>query len=425
MLGLRDLWLGAAAVVITIALTWAAATISPFAALAVAIGLVLFIALGTDRAGVLCLLAAFATAPMSRGLDRFTGGVGTPTDLFLVLAWMLLLPGLAPRQLRLPLPWTVGLVTLFGFALLGSAASSTAGPSLYSLLQWIFFLGALPVLIAWWHPGSTRIAQLLSAYVAGHMVSTFSALAEGKDPVTQRYDGLTIHPNGFGLAGLVSLAALFYLFHHHRDTGIRFLLGCAGAMSLLSIWLSGSRAALAVAIALVILIPLVERSALSSVGVFLVGGFVVGASPLILKLSGDSSALGRLTGSGTAVEADNERESAFHTGLHQFLDRPLTGSGLVNVELYHNLFLETAVAAGIVGLLSYAVILGTLAKPLFGTHPDRRLAWLAWAVLGVAAALPGLWDRTLWVPASLAILPALRSELPSPAARKALAQQSG
>ncbi len=411
-LGPRDLLLGAAAVVITVGLTWAAATINPFAALAAAVGLVLFVAVGTDRAGVLCILGAFATAPMSRGLDRLTGGVGTPTDLFLVLAWLLLLPGLAPRKLRMPTPWAIGLVTLFGFALLGSAASSSADASLYSLVQWIFFLGGLPILVAWWNPGSARIAQLLWAYVGGHMVSTLVALGEGKDPVTQRYDGLTIHPNGFGLAGLVCVAALFYLWDHHRERGLRILIGAAGAMSLLSIWLSGSRAALAVAVALVILIPLVERSALSSAGVFRLGGFVVGAAPLILKLSGEASALGRLTGSGTAVEADSERESAFHAGLQQFLDAPLTGSGLVNVELYHNLFLEAAVAAGIVGLLSYAVILGTLARPLFGTHPERRLAWLAWAVLGVAAALPGLWDRTLWVPASLAILPALRSELP-------------
>ncbi|HSX66827.1 hypothetical protein [Nocardioides sp.] len=420
-LGRRDLLLTAVAVLLTAGLTWAAATINPFLALAAAIGLVVFVTLGTDRAGVVCLVVAFATAPMSRGLDGLTGGIGTPTDLFLVLAWLLLLPSLANRRLGLPTAWTLGIVVLFSFALLGSAISSTTVQSLASLAQWMFFLAGLPLLIAWWNPASSRIVALLWAYVGGHMVSTFVGLAEGKDPVTGRYDGLTIHPNGFGLAGLVSLAILFYLYQHHRGQGLRLLMAGAALLSLTSIWFSGSRGALAVAIALVAMLPLVERSTLSSIGVFSLGAVVLASGPVIVSLSGEGSALGRLLGGGSATVADDERESAFSGGIERFLDAPLTGSGLVNVELIHNLYVEVAVAAGVVGLIGYLLVLGTLARPLFGDHPQRRLAWMAWAVVGIAAALPGLWDRTIWVPVSLAILPTL---LPSADPRRETAQES-
>ncbi|MBW8749837.1 MAG: hypothetical protein JF565_00215 [Propionibacteriales bacterium] len=57
----------------------------------VAAGLTGIVVLGAERAAVVTMILAFATAPMYRGLEGLSGGVGTPTDFFLVMSVMLLL----------------------------------------------------------------------------------------------------------------------------------------------------------------------------------------------------------------------------------------------------------------------------------------------------------------------------------------------
>lgn len=406
----RDALLTVAAITITGALVYAAATISPILAVAAALALVVFISLGTDRTGLLCLMGAFATAPMGRGIEGLSGGIGTPTDLLLGAGVLLVLPGVVHRKLGLPPVWVASLVAIATFSLVGSLITETAFLSIFSLVRWMVFLGVLPMVIAWWRPTRPVIVTLFWSYVAGHMASTAYGMGEGAAPVTLRYDGLTIHPNGFGLAGLITIAILFYLWEHHREPVLRMVILGAGLAAAVSIWFSGSRAALAVAVVLCIMLPLVERSALSSFAVAGLGVLGLAALPLAARISGKGSALSRLLGEDdTAEVADDVRSDALQFGIDKFLDSPIFGSGLVEVEVIHNIYVEVAVAAGIVGLIAYLVILFTLARGLFGDHPERRVAWVIWAAIGIAAALPGLWDASIWVPGSLAILPALRA----------------
>jgi O-antigen ligase len=241
------------------------------------------------------------------------------------------------------------------------------------------------------------------------MVSTVYGVAEGAAPVTLRYDGLTIHPNGFGLAGLITIAILFYLYEHHREPVVRAAIFGAGLLAAVSIWLSGSRAALAVAVVICVMLPLVERSALSGVAVASFGVVGLAALPVAARFSGKGSALSRLLGDdSTAAVADDVRSDDLQFGIDIFVQHPVLGSGLVDVEVIHNIYVEVAVATGVFGVVAYAIILFTLGRGLFGDHPERRVAWVVWAGIGIAAALPGLWDASIWVPASLAILPALR-----------------
>ncbi|TCJ30155.1 O-antigen ligase family protein [Nocardioides jejuensis] len=404
----RDGLLTIAAVGLTVVLVYAAATISPVVALGAAIAIVIFVTLGMDRTGLLCMLGAFATAPMGRGIDSLSGHVSTPTDLLLIAGIFLLLPGIVHHKLGLPALWTSCVLLLVCLALVGSLITHTAFMSLFSLVQWIEFFMLLPAVIAWWRPSRQIIVALLWAYVGGHMLSTAYGLMEGAAPVTLRYDGLTIHPNAFGLAGLVTIAICFYLFHHHKEQAVRLAIVGVVFASALSIWLSGSRSALAVALVLAIMLPLVERSALSGFAVAGLGCLGLAALPLAAHASGKGSALNRLLGDGTADVADSVRETALSDGIHRFFQHPILGAGLVDVELVHNVYVEVAIATGIIGLIAYIAVLFTLGRGLFGDHPERRLAWLPWAAIGIAAALPGLWDRSIWVPASLAILPTLK-----------------
>ena len=385
-------------------------TILAIGACVAAAGLTGVIALGPARAGVVVMALAFATAPAYRGIEGLSGGVATPTDIFLVLAILLLLPGLLSTQrLGLPTPFVAGvtLVAVTGFV--ASLLAESPIFSLFPLIQWLFFLAGLPLVIAWWRPGVKTVVLLLWAYVLGHMASTAYALATGP-VVGNRYQGLTHHTNAFGMAGMTAMAILLYLFMHHRGTQARVIILGAGAVSLASVIMSGSRAAVVVAAVLILIIPIVERSALVGFVTSIVGAIGIVAIPLLVQSGHGGSALTRLAGDGTAVVADQARSSGLDYGFARFLDSPIIGSGLANVELVHNVLLEVAVGIGIFGFVGYLMVMYVLCRPLIGNHPYRRLAYLPVAWLGIAPALPGLFDRTMWVAISLSILAVITSD---------------
>jgi hypothetical protein len=373
-------------------------------------GLTGVVALGPARAGLITMSLAFATAPAYRGIEGLSGGVATPTDIFLVLSIMLILPGvLSTRRLGLPTPYVAGLTLVTVTGLVASMFAESPIFSIFPLVQWIFFLAGLPIIIAWWRPGSGTVAFLLWSYVLGHMASTAYALAKGP-VVGNRYQGLTHHTNAFGMAGMTAMAILLYLFAHHQGTKARvFILGC-GAVSLASVVMSGSRAAVVVAAVLVLIIPIVERSALIGFVTSVVAALGIVAIPLLVQSGHGGSALTRLAGDGTAIVADQARSNGYEYGFARFLDSPILGSGLANVELVHDVLLEVAVGIGVFGFAGYVMVMYVLCRPLIGNHPYRRLAYLPVGWLGIAPALPGLFDRTMWVPISLSMLAVIKSD---------------
>ncbi|GAA4105465.1 hypothetical protein [Nocardioides kongjuensis] len=84
----------------------AASARGPIAA-AIGVGLAGFVAalavLGRERMAMLAMIAAFATAPMYKGLAPSENTPVTPTDLVFGLAVVLLLPTIIGRPVRLPL----------------------------------------------------------------------------------------------------------------------------------------------------------------------------------------------------------------------------------------------------------------------------------------------------------------------------------
>lgn len=375
------------------------------AALLVAIVTLLLAVIGRERTATLFMAGAFATAPAYRGL--LPDLPATPTDLLLVLATMLLLPELLSRQARIPAAFLLSLGALLAFGLRGAAVNPSPIESLFLLALWMLCIGIVPIVIAMWQPDSRVVVFLLWSYLAGHMVSTAWAVLEGA-AINNRYDGLTHHANAFGIAGAVCVAIVFYLWTKHRDRWIRVVLAGVVLVSGVSVLMSGSRAATVVVVALVILVPAVERSALLGLVVAAVAGLSLAFLPVFVDASGEGSSLSRLVGDATAQSSDTVREDALEEGKQMFEDAPIMGTGLsLQLGEVHNLYLEVAIAVGILGSVAYFVLLYVLARPLFGRHPDRRLAYFAWVFIIIGPVVPALTDRTMLLPMGLSILPAI------------------
>lgn len=374
-------------------------------AVVVALGCTLLAILGRERTAILAFSLAFATAPMYRGL--LPELPASPTDLLLLVGVLLLLPELLVRQARIPALFLVSLGALFILGLRGALVNEAPIASLALLVQWMIVLAVFPVVVALWRPAPPIVGILLWSYLAGHMVSVLVALAEGP-LVNNRYDGLTHHANAFGTSGAVSVAIVLYLWTKHRTQMARVVLAGILLASGASILMSGSRAATVVVVALVLLVPAVERSVLLVAGVAGAGAVGVSFFPYVVEASAPGSSIRRLVGDGTARASDSVRDDAIEQGWQQFHSSPLFGSGMsIQIAEVHNLYLEVAIAVGIFGLIAYLGLLYVLARPLLSDHPQRRLSYFAWIFAIIGPVVPGLTDRSMLLPMGLAILGAI------------------
>jgi len=392
----------------------AAATLGPIAAILatfVAILVFLLAVLGRERVAILGMMAAYATAPMNRGLSP--GGPSnpiTPTDLLFGLAVMLLLPTLLGRKLRLPLTYVVGITLILVTGTVATAAAAAPLMSALQFAQWLVVILGLLVLFAAWAPNWRMVDLLLWSYVAGQMVSILYAPVGGA--VGNRYQGLSHHPNEFGGAGVMAFAALMYLWRRNDAVWYRVMVALAASACGVSVLISGSRAATAVMAGLILLIPIIERSAVKGFVLAILGALFVFSLPLIIGESGEGSAISRLAGSADALGADRARSEAQDFGIQMFFAHPLIGNGFADALYVHNVVLGVATSVGIFGLIGYLLVLFTLARPVLGNHPNRRLCYVVAAFVAITPTFPGLEDRTLWAPMAPAILLAIQSRLP-------------
>jgi hypothetical protein len=328
---------------------------------------------------------------------------------------LLLLPDLLARKSRVPAGYLLALGLIAVTGLLGSIINPAPVPSIVYVVQWLLLIGVLPIALAMWYPPRAVIDGLLWCYLAGHMVSLAVGLVKGAVGANGRYDGLAHHPNDFGVAGAVSIAIVLYLLPDVRSPRTKALLLGIAAASVVSVILSGSRGATLAVAAVIVLVPLVERSGLWAFLGLAAAALALVMSPYLLHIGGHGSALSRLAGDSTAAYSDNLRQAALNDGWHRFLHDPYVGSGLdETVGTYHNVFLEVAVAVGIFGLLAYLVIFYLLIRPLLTDHPLRRLSYLPWLFVVAGITLPGIVDRTLVVPMALAVMAVVVRTTPVP-----------
>lgn len=398
-----------AAMVLVALLLTALGTTGPVGAVAAFVMAALITALaaiGRERMAIVALAGAFGTAPMYRGLPGIAN-VATPTDLLMLLGMFLLIPEVLSRQARVPGVYVAALGALAGIGLIASTMNPSPVGSVVFLMQWLLCLGVLPAVLVMWQPSGRVVDGLLGCFLAGQMLSILFALARGA-AANGRYQGLSHHPNDFGLAGATCVAILLFLIPRHRTASARVLFAGLMVASLFSLVISGSRGATVATAAVIVLVPLVERS---SVWTFLgVAGGALGLAvlPYLLEIGGQGGSLARLAGDPTAAVSDSVREEALAEGWHRFLGSPFIGTGLdIVVGSYHNMFLTVAASVGVFGLVAFIVTCYVLIRPLITTHPLRRLSYLPLVFLVAGITFPGLIDRTIVVPMAMAILAAV------------------
>jgi O-antigen ligase len=369
-----------------------------------AAGLVAVLAVGPERLGHVMVVAAMFTAPMNDVRPSSSVSLVTFSDLFFVLGIGLLLPRILHNRVKFPSMYLGGVAILLTSGLIASILAADQLVSLNGLSRLVAACIALPAAITWWNPGQRTVDVMAGAYVAGMVVSTADALIEG--PLdNDRYVGLTTHPNFFGLSGLLSLALLMYLLDR-VPSNRHWILYAAGAICLVGVVESGSRAALLVFAVLVVMYPLVERSAMAGYGILVAGGLMVVLGSWLLAAAGNGSALSRLKGDSTSTYSDNQRSSLLESGFQQFLHKPFLGWGFTETPLAsHNVYLEVAIAVGVVGLLGWLMLIWSLVRPLFDTAlPRHRLAYPALGFALVGLLTNGIWDRFVWAAVALALL---------------------
>ena len=386
-------------------------TVLTFAAVGVAGFVCVLAVLGPEKTGVLLLMAGFFTAPWYKGTAPSPASPVTATDALVLLGFALLLPRILQGKLKLPVIYWVGVSLVLVAGLIASAGATSPGESFISLVFWMVVMVGMPVSFAMWGPSLVVIDLLAGSFVVGQMFSFVAGWANGY--VAQgRHAGMATHPNYFAEGGMLALALLIYLAYRHFgqswlwSTGILFAAGVCAA----TVHLSGSRAAIVVVAVLVLMIPFVERSAISGFVLAGLGALVILALPILADLAGQGSAIDRLAGGGGSSQSDSARTLGLDEGVDRFLAHPIKGDGLVDLFDIHNNFLEVAVAIGIFGLAGYLLVLYAFARPIFGKGELRRLCYPVWGYIGFGATVPSLYDRSIWTVVALSVVAMLEFE---------------
>ena len=372
-------------------------SIAALASIVVAVGLVARAILGPHRLGTVMVLIATFFGPMSSVRPVAAVSVVTASDVFLLGGMTLLFPTLLRRRVQLPFSYQFGALLLVFAGVISSLLTDSPVVSLRYVGQLLVAVFVLPTFLAWWQPRLPVLLGLAWAYVGGQAVSSIVALGQGGS----RAQGLTTHPNFFGLCCTLAFALGFFLLQHSGPV-LRCVVVGLDVLFAAGVSMSGSRAALLGLVLLSLVWVLVQRSALGGYAMAFVAVTALAVGNWALSALPEGSALARLAGNSTASVSDSHRQSLVQSGLHQFLERPLTGNGFEQALQSHSIFLEVAVAGGLLGLVGYLFMLGALLKPLIDR--TNRLHALSYPVLAyalVGALSNSLWDRFIWTAAAL------------------------
>lgn len=368
-------------------------TVFAMLAIVVALGILALAIFGGDKVGFGLLCIGFALAALSKG--HYAAPIGpsvTLSDLALFGGFVLLTPRLTRGRNDASAMYTIGMVLIFVTGCIASAANPAATTSLKTLIGMMWCMVMIPLAIAALRPSDRMVRILAWSFIVGHMISVLDALAT--TPLSARAQGLTAQSNEYAESGLIVVCLALYLVG--RSTR-RWPLLLATAFALLSIYTSGSRGALIAIAAVMVALPIVERTAVATS--LFTAAAAVGAIflPIASESAGQDSALSRLLGNGTASASDNLRNQGLSNGWAQFFDHPLLGSGLSNLGLIHSNLLEIAVGLGVFGFAGFCLVLISLIRPMFGSSEHRRLSYIAVAFVVFSATAPALTDRSMWV----------------------------
>lgn len=226
---------------------------------------------------------------------------------------------------------------------------------------------------------TSRLLTLGSIACVLAMLAAYTNLAEARSFTDQAEGRLfldTVNPITYGHVGVTTIIAALAKSQHCTKLTEWMTVAVAGTLGILAIQLSGSRGPLVSLLICIVALAFIKKSfrwmLLPLVGVvimFFSGAFVESDNLLASRLS-------------SSVQSDNsEVRIVMQAGaIQQFLDNPILGSAILEQQFQdypHNLFVESAMALGICGLLLIVAItsimlrgvtrhfqLGTLLIPL-------------------------------------------------------------
>lgn len=386
---------------------------------------ILALIIGLARAGSAFLIVGFGTVPLNDlhpiGFLSFL----ELSDVFFGAGFLLLAPRLIGNTLRIPTAFLIGAAGLLTVGALSAVVGDQPGFDLHYVMLLSLSMVLLPVLLVWWQPGRRSAIAAAAAYMGGNAINVVNSLVGGPDE-TGRSAGLATHPNIMGACQLFSLALVPFLLRA-LPRRYAWIVIIGSIVSAYGIWISGSRAALAVAVGVTVTYPLFRRSALAALGVAalcLPGIVVVDRES---KSPDSSNALGRLLGGGGSGSSNDAREAGFRDGFDRFLAHPLLGDGWDSIWGAHNAYLQIAAAIGLFGLIFYGMMLQPIMRPIIAVPPPYGLLALpALAAVMISVVDPALGSRYIWSVAALALCAdrlAARSEEPSGKIHDSVAHQ--
>ncbi len=368
-----------------------AAAIAAVAVLALVLGI-----FGLERASVGTMVAAFALAPCV--------GVVVPgfrffniSDVLLIVSVVLALPRLLTRRLWLPPAFVIGSMVFVTISVLASVQSSSPAGSFYYSARIVLAVILIPALLVWWSPRGRILVTLVLAYAAGTGVSVLVGVLEAGG---SRSAGLTQHPNVFGYTAVLTLSLLPFLARTLTKSHRTWICVTVFGIALLGIMISGSRAALLVALVLIVLFPAAERSVVAALTILGAGLVAILAFGQRIETGGDGQdALSRLLGAGNVEKSDRARIKGVETVWASALEHPLLGSGFTFSDFVaHNAYAQIAASVGFVGLAAFAVVCVSMATLLVAKDKVyRQLAYPAIVFLIAAPVSPNLTDRYIGI----------------------------
>jgi len=364
------------------------------------------VAAGPEGLGLGVLGACFFMSPYFRAFPIVPGTAISAVDPMLLAGIFLLFPRVTRGHAKVSSLYLGSAISVVLIGIAAALASDERGATLLEVSQWAFLILVVPLAMIALDLSNREISWFAIIYIVGQMLSSAVALVDGPDPVNSRYQGLAQHPNYFADGAMMSAALLLYLYHRPgaKTALMRSTWWLVMAICLIDIYVSGCRGAALGMAAVFVLVPFVERAAVPSFLAAFALALVAAFAQPILQRSSDTSALGRLTGSGTGQATSNFRLSEWSDAVTRVTHSPFLGSGLsLDVLGFHNNYLEVAAGIGLFGFAAYLVLLWSLTRGLFGPSVERRLVYpmVAFAVFGLTE--PGFKDRSNWLPMLLSI----------------------
>lgn len=390
----------------------AASTISLIAGIGTVVlglGILAILVFGEVRVASAGYIAAVGFGPL-QGLVVPGVSFVTATDLLLVMATAVFAPTLIRRPFRAPWQFTVGAVLFVIIGIIASLAAVNFLESFSVFARIVIGMLFVPILFLWWAPDRRQMAWCASAYIAGVCFDIGYALAVGPDPALGRYVGLAETPPAFGFSAVLAISLTPFLWAKASQLQ-RALIAVAAVICVYGIWISGTRSALLLLVALCLIFPFLERSLVAFGGLALACAAALVVLPRLIDLDGGTNALGRLLGGGGSGGSDQARINGLMNALDVIQSRPLIGSGFADPNggpygsfQSHNIYTQITQSAGFFMLIAFLLLVWAFVRPLLLAAPEyRRVAYPALAYILAGPITPNLGSRYVCVLLGLAV----------------------